>query len=102
MILMPDQFAEAFRVIYRALLDNKVEWAVTGSMALALHELPVLPKDIDIQTDLAGANQVAKLLKPYLIRPPGLQLDAFIVRSYLAQYKVQNVAIELMSGLEYQ
>lgn len=101
-VLLPDKFAEAFRTIYSAMLHNKVEWAVSGSMALALHELPVIPKDIDIQTDLTGADKIAESLKPHLIRPPGLQLDAYIVRSHLAQYRIYSVDIEVMSDLQYQ
>lgn len=101
-VLLPDKFAEAFRTLYSAMLNHKVEWAVSGSMALALHELPLIPRDIDIQTDLAAAGQVTELLRPYLVRPPGLQLDAYVVRSHLAQYHIHGVDIEVMSALQYQ
>lgn len=101
-VLLPDKFAEAFRTLYSALLSHKVEWAVSGSMALALHDLPLIPRDIDIQTDLAAASRITELLRPYLVRPPGLQLDAYVVRSHLAQYRIHGVDIEVMSALQYQ
>lgn len=101
-ILMPERIVQVLRVICPILNDARVEWAVSGSLALALHGLPVVPKDVDIQTDRVGAEQMTQLLTEYLVYPPGMHLGVRLVRSYLAQYKIHDMVVEVMGNLEFQ
>jgi hypothetical protein len=101
-ILLPERILRVLRVICPILNDAQVDWAVSGSLALALYELPVMPKDVDLQTDRVGAEQVAQLLSEYLVYPPGMHLGVRLVRSYLAQYKIHDVVVEVMGNLEFQ
>ncbi|GIW33696.1 nucleotidyltransferase domain-containing protein [Meiothermus sp.] len=101
-ILLPERIVQVLRVICPILNDGQVEWAVSGSLALALHGLPVVPKDIDLQTDRVGAEQVARLLVEYLVYPPGMHLGVRLVRSYLAQFKIHDIVVETMGNLEFQ
>ncbi len=101
-ILLPERIVQVLRVICPILNDARVEWAVSGSLALALHGLPVVPKDVDIQTDRVGAEQMAQLLAEYLIYPPGMHLGVRLVRSYLAQFKVHDIVVEAMGYMEFQ
>lgn len=101
-ILIPERIVQVLRVICPLLNDTRVEWAVSGSLALALHGLPVVPKDIDLQTDRVGAEQVARLLAEYLVYPPGMHLGVRLVRSYLAQFKIHDIVVEAMGKLEFQ
>ncbi|MCX7801391.1 MAG: hypothetical protein N2313_00045 [Meiothermus ruber] len=101
-ILLPERIVQALRLVCPILNDAGVEWAVSGSLALALHGLPVVPKDIDLQTDRLGAEQIALLLSEYLTHPPGLHLGVRLVRSYLAQFRIQGLEVEVMGGLEFQ
>jgi hypothetical protein len=101
MILLPDKITAALKVL-SSTLGEGVEWAVSGSLALALYGLPVVPKDIDLQTDRAGADAIARLLGAYQVYPPGLHLGVRLMRSYLGQYRVEGVVVEVMGDLEYQ
>jgi len=101
-ILLPERIVQVLRVICPILNDARVEWAVSGSLALALHGLPVVPKDIDLQTDRLGAEQIARLLAEYLSYPPGMQLGVRLVRSYLAQLRIQGLEVQAMGQLEFQ
>ncbi|WP_337869193.1 hypothetical protein [Meiothermus sp.] len=101
-ILLPERILRVLRVICPILNDAQVEWAVSGSLALALHGLPVVPKDVDLQTDRVGAEQIAQLLSEYLVYPPGIHLGVRLVRSYLAQYKIHDIVVEVMGNLEFQ
>ncbi|GEM82937.1 nucleotidyltransferase domain-containing protein [Meiothermus hypogaeus] len=101
-ILLPERIVQVLRVICPILNDARVEWAVSGSLALALHGLPVVPKDIDLQTDRVGAEQMARLLAEYLVYPPGMHLGVRLVRSYMAQFKIQGLVVEAMGYMEFQ
>jgi hypothetical protein len=46
-----------------------LDWFLTGSAALAVRGLDVLPRDLDIVVDDAGAVLLAELLADYLIEP---------------------------------
>ncbi|MCS7069213.1 MAG: hypothetical protein NZN28_11375 [Meiothermus sp.] len=101
-ILLPERILQVLRIICPILNDARVEWAVSGSLALALHGLPVVPKDVDLQTDRVGVEQMAHLLGEYLVYPPGLHLGVRLVRSYLAQFRVQGIVVEAMGHMEFQ
>jgi hypothetical protein len=44
-------------------------WWLRGSAALAVRDLPIIPRDIDLTTDDAGALKLGKLLLDYLVEP---------------------------------
>jgi hypothetical protein len=83
-----ERIVRVLRVICPILNDARVEWAVSGSLALSLHGLPVTPKDIELQTDRVGAEQIAHLLAEYLIYPLGMHLEVRLVRSYLCRFRI--------------
>ncbi|WP_299428697.1 hypothetical protein [uncultured Meiothermus sp.] len=101
-LLLPERILQVLRVICPILNDARVDWAVSGSLALALHGLPVAPKDIDLLTDRVGAEQMAQLLSEYLVYPPGMHLGVRLVRSYMAQYRIRDIVVEVMGNLEFQ
>lgn len=101
-VLLPERIVQVLRVICPILNDARVEWAVSGSLALSLHGLPVTAKDIDLQTDRVGAEQIAHLLAEYLIYPPGMHLGVRLVRSYLCRFRIQGLEVEAMGNLEFQ
>jgi len=69
-ILIPERILQVLQVLCPILNDARLDWAVSGSLALALYGLPVVPKDVDIQTDRIGVEQMAALLAEYLVYPP--------------------------------
>jgi hypothetical protein len=44
-------------------------WWLRGSAALAIRALPIVPRDIDLTTDNAGALKLGELLLDYLVEP---------------------------------
>ncbi|GIW26978.1 MAG: hypothetical protein KatS3mg070_0341 [Meiothermus sp.] len=101
-ILLPERIVQVLRVICPILNDAQVEWATSGSLALALHGLPVVPKDVVLKTDRVGVEQTARLLVEYLSHPPGLHLGVRLIRAYMAQLKIQGLEVEVMGNLEFQ
>ncbi|MCX8088011.1 MAG: nucleotidyltransferase domain-containing protein [Meiothermus ruber] len=101
-ILLPERIVQVLRVICPILNDARVEWATSGSLALALHGLPVVPKDVVLKTDRVGVEQTARLLVEYLSHPPGLHLGVRLIRAYMVQLKIQGLEVEVMGNLEFQ
>ncbi|HKS59810.1 MAG TPA: hypothetical protein VJS68_03420 [Thermoplasmata archaeon] len=52
------------------LQQEGVPWFIGGSCAAWLAGVAVVPRDIDIGTDSAGARRLAELLEMFLIEPP--------------------------------
>jgi hypothetical protein len=51
-------------------LESKnIIWAITGSLSMSLQGVPVIPNDIDIQTDEKGAYEIQELFKDYITKP---------------------------------
>ena len=44
-------------------------WVLTGSVGLALQGMPLEPRDVDVQTDAAGAYEIERRLAAYTTRP---------------------------------
>jgi hypothetical protein len=96
---LPRKIVQVLRIICPLLNGARVEWAVSGSLALSLHGLPVIAKDIDLQTDRVGTEQIAHLLAECLIYTPGMHLG---VRLYLCCFRIQGLEVEAAGSLEFQ
>lgn len=53
----------------QAIEGQDVNWFLVGSASLAVRGLPVIPGDIDLATDAAGAHRLGELLGDSLIEP---------------------------------
>jgi hypothetical protein len=53
----------------KRLESKNIIWAVTGSLRMAFKGVPVIPNDIDIQTDEIGAYKIQKLFKDHVTKP---------------------------------
>lgn len=72
-----------------------VDWALTGSLALALQGLPVEPHDIDLQTDAAGAYEIERRLARYSTRPVVYSAAAAIC-SHFGALAIDGIEVEIM------
>lgn len=79
-----------------------LEWALSGSLALQLHSLPLEARDLDIQTDARGAKQISEILARYKIREIPFDPQAPHVRSRWMQFDLEGVSVDVMGDLEYR
>ncbi|MEJ2351403.1 MAG: hypothetical protein P8Y03_16570, partial [Anaerolineales bacterium] len=63
------QHLEVLRKILTQLKDRPVNWAVTGSLGMALQGVPVEVHDIDIHTDGDGAYEIERYLAEFVVKP---------------------------------
>jgi len=90
---------EVLKRIVRHLDEAEAPYIVVGGTSLALHGLPLRVKDLDIETDVAGAYRFAALFTEHTIMPMALRESAFY-RSHFGQYDFDGVQIEVMACLE--
>ena len=74
-------------------------WVVTGSTGFALQGVPVEPKDIDIQTDRAGAYEIERLIAAAVVRPVTFS-TAERIRSHFGALLLGGVTVEIMGDIE--
>ena len=70
------------REIVRRLDEANVRYTVVGGTSLALHGLPLPVKDLDIETDPAGAYRFAELFAAHVVEPVALKES----RSYRSHF----------------
>ncbi len=92
-------FLAALRVIVASLDGRGVDWVVTGSLGHALQGVPVQPKDIDLQTDAAGAYAIQDRLSEFVVQPVTF-LTSENIRSHLGALLIEGVQVEVMGDVE--
>ena len=90
---------EVLKRIVRRLDEAGAPYTVAGGTSLALHGLPLRVKDLDIETDVAGAYRFAALFADHTIMPVALREGA-IYRSHFGQFDIDGVRVEIMACLE--
>jgi hypothetical protein len=92
-------YSKAMRRIYKSLQNRPLNWVVTGSFSFALQGVPVTPRDIDLQTDLAAALAIEQLLAKYVVRKVKFSTDDKI-RSHFGELSIHGVKIEIMGDVQ--
>lgn len=90
---------DVLRVVHDRLLGSGVEWALTGSLGMALQGMPLSPRDVDVQTDPDGAYEIERRLLPFMVRPVAW-LESERMRSHLGQARILEVQVEIMGGIQ--
>ena len=93
--MIPSPHLKALKMIITSLVD----WVLTGSLAHALHGVPVEVHDIDLQTNQEGAFEIERRLDAYSIRPV-TYLDSGNIRSYFGRLCVDGVDIDIMGDIQ--
>jgi hypothetical protein len=65
--VVPDAYLQVLTIIYTRIKDTPINWAVIGSLNMALQGMPVAIHDIDLQTDIDGAYTIAQAMAEYVI-----------------------------------
>lgn len=93
------RFTRALRVLCSALEGSGVRWTLTGSVGMALQGMPYTPRDLDVQSDAAGAREIERQLADYVARPLALK-ESPGMRSYMAALEIEGVEVELIGGVQ--
>jgi len=88
------------RVLYAALDGAPPRWALTGSTGMAVQGMPYQPRDVDVQTDAAGAREIERRLARYVTQPLAWKENG-AVRSLFGRLEIQGKEVELMGGIEH-
>ncbi len=83
------------------LKDSGIEWAITGSLGMALQGMDLPVHDIDLQTDAAGAYGIEGLFTEFVIRPIAYTAKERI-RSLLGAFQMQGITVEIIGDMQKQ
>ena len=67
-IMFDPIFLRVLRKIKTRLDNTGVKWVITGSFSFALQGIPVIPADIDIQTDRKGAYEIERCFADCVVK----------------------------------
>lgn len=90
---------QTLRVFANRIRARDIEWAITGSLGLALHGIDVGIGDIDIQTDEHGAYKIERALEHNIVRRVKFSV-ADRIQSHFGELNVEGVKIEIMGALQ--
>jgi len=94
-----DTIGKAIEVLARRLAGEDLVWALTGSAGHALQGADLDPRDLDVQTDEAGAYAIAALFAPHCRRPVEWRTAAAI-RSHFGTLDIEGVDVEIMGAVQ--
>jgi Aminoglycoside-2''-adenylyltransferase len=97
--VVPLNHLTALRKLYDRLNDTPINWAVVGSMSLALQGVPIEPHDIDISTDKAGAYETERLFGELVIKPVAFS-STDKIRSHFGAFVLDGVKVEIMGDVQ--
>ena len=87
------------RKIYSQLQGKQLNWAVTGSLGMALQGMELNVHDIDIQTDRPSAYKIEELFASEVIKPVHLRRSERIC-SHFGVIEIDGVRVEIMGDLQ--
>jgi hypothetical protein len=96
--MIPKHILRALVILAEQLELSKTSWAVTGSTSLALQGVDLVPNDIDILTDEAGAYAIAKLFSEHVLIPVSFKKSPRY-ESHFGRLEIEGVGVELMGEL---
>jgi hypothetical protein len=88
----------ALRELQVGLSTSTVRWVLTGSAGFALQGVPVAVHDLDVQTDAAGAYEMARRFVRALIEPVHFW-DSGSMRSHFGALELAGVRVEVMGDI---
>jgi hypothetical protein len=89
----------ALRTILDRLRGSSVDWAITGSLGMALQGMDQPVDDIDIQTDRPGAYEIERRLLGRVVKPVSYTESPYI-RSHLGTLQIEGVQVEIIGAIQ--
>jgi len=93
--MVSPQFINVLRKIHNRLKDCDVNWAVVGSLGLALRGIPIEPHDIDIMTDRLGAYEIGRIFLESVTKRVAPRTSETI-QSHFGALEIDGVKVEIM------
>ncbi len=87
------------RKIGQRLCDSDVNWAITGSLGLALQGVPVAVRDIDVLTDETGAYEIERHFAEFVTQKVSLRADEKM-RSHFGVLTIDGITVEIIGDVE--
>ncbi len=97
--VVPYQHLKVLQRICTCLEGSLVEWAITGSLGMALQGVPVEVHDIDLQTDRRGAYEIERCLAEFVVQPVRFS-ESERIRSHLGRLEIDGVQVEIMGDIQ--
>jgi hypothetical protein len=97
--MIDQSYLKTLKFLVNRLESSNIMWAVTGSLSMALQGVPVVPNDIDIQTDEKGAYVIQKLFNEHVVKPVTFSGEKTI-KSHFGSIKLFDILIEIMGGVQ--
>ena len=105
--MIDDSYLDVLRQLVHRLGDDSpedagrppVNWALTGSLSMALQGVPIEPHDIDVQTDAAGAYESERRFAAAVICPVAFS-SAENIRSHFGALRINGLTVEIMGDIE--
>ncbi len=93
---------DALRILHDRLEDPALpalDWALTGSTALALQGVDVVAHDIDLQTNAEDAYRAEERLQEFVVTPVREAISQHI-RSHLGKLEMHGIQVEIMGDIQ--
>ncbi len=97
-VALKPRWRTVLRQIARRLDEAGVACKVVGGASLALHNVPIAVKDVDIETDVQGAYCIQALFADHVVVPVTL-CENETYRSHFGRFDFDGVAVEVMGDL---
>lgn len=97
--MIDQKFIDALQIIHDRLEGSKIQWAITGSLGMALRGMALDIHDIDIQTDRQDAYEFEKLFPEYVVTPVYGRASEKI-RSHFGILQIGEIKVEIMGGMQ--
>ncbi len=97
--MIDSKYTQILNKIYNRLRNTDIVWAVTGSLGFALQGMSVEIHDIDIQTDKAGAYEIERLFKEYVVNIVNLSTSEKI-RSHFGELNIDGIKVEIIGDVQ--
>jgi hypothetical protein len=97
--MLPASHQSVLDLVYDRMANTDVEWAVTGSVALALHGLAVNCRDLDLVTTVGGIKQIERVFAREVVVRASLVTRGSL-RGHLGRLRAERVEIELLGDVQ--
>ncbi len=96
--MIPRQVLRVLVILAEKLDASNTNWAVDGGTNLALQGIDIVPNDIDVLTDEAGAYGIARLFSDRVVSPASFKTSRKY-DSHFGRLEVEGISIEVMGDL---
>jgi hypothetical protein len=97
--MLPELHLKVLKKVYAALDPLDINWVVTGSTGLALWGIPLVPHDLDLQSDEPGTYGMEKALQQYVKQPVEFSSNGKLA-SHFGRLEIDGLQVEIMGEMK--